>query len=69
LAQKCSNTTSDSALFPSPFFISHNDPVIMVYSFACALHPNHYKIAYAERTIEVGVLMKAKTWAVSLHVL
>jgi hypothetical protein len=40
----------------------------MVYPFACALRPNHYKIAHAERTIEVGVLMKAKTWAVSLHV-
>jgi hypothetical protein len=60
---------SDPALFPPPFPISRNDPVITIYPFACALRPDHYKIPHAEGSIGVGVLVKAKTWVGPLRVL
>jgi hypothetical protein len=59
----------DPSLFPPPFPISCNDPIIAVYPFACTLHPDHYKIPHTEGTIGVGVLVKAKTWVGLLHVL
>jgi hypothetical protein len=60
---------SDPVLFPPSFPISHSDPVITIYPFACALCLNHYKVIHAEGSIEVGTLVKAKTWAGPLHVL
>jgi hypothetical protein len=60
---------SDLALFPPPFPISHNDPIITIYSFACTLHPDHYKIPHTEGTIGVRVLVQAKTWVGPLCVL
>jgi hypothetical protein len=53
--------SSDLTLFPPPFPISRNDPIITVYLFACTLCPDHYKIPHAEGTIGIGVLVKAKT--------
>jgi hypothetical protein len=60
---------SDPALFPPSFPISHNDSVITIYPFACALHLDHYKIAHAKGSIGVGTLVKAKIWAGLLQVL
>jgi hypothetical protein len=48
---------SDPALFSS-FPISHSDLVLMIYPFTCALHPDHYKVAYAKGSIGVGTLVK-----------
>src|SRR5882762_140408 len=57
------------ALFPPPFPISRNDPIVTIYPFTCALRPNHYKIPHTEGSIGVGVLVKAKTWVGPLCVL
>jgi hypothetical protein len=35
---------SDLTLFPPPFPISHNDPIITIYPFTCAFCSDHYKI-------------------------
>ena len=60
---------SDPALFPPPFPISRNDPIVTIYSFAYTLHPDHYNIPHTEGTIGVGVLVKAKMWVRPLRVL
>src|SRR5882762_6732228 len=64
-----SYSPSDPALFPPPFPLSRNDPVITIYSFACTLHPDHYRVSHTEGSIGVGTLVKAKTWAGPLHIL
>ena len=60
---------SNPTLFPPPFPLSRNDPVITIYPFACALRPDHYRVSHAEGSIGVGNLVKAKVWAGPLRVL
>jgi len=53
---------SDPSIYPPPYPVSSGDPITLISSYPCHIHPDHYWVTFVDGPVAINTLVQDDSW-------